>query len=122
MIKPYWSNIINDHKTQEKWKVQSDNTTIDYKTQGEWKIQLIMTINFLSSKYSDETRTMHTKCNNIEIVIGNETVEIIRELFESLLQRYQEGLEELMKGNEFVFDSIDSNFIKKKLKIEVDHI
>ena len=36
-----------------------------------------------------------------------ETFEIIKELFESLLERYQEGLEESMKGNEFIFDSVD---------------
>ena len=41
------------------------------------------------------------------IIIGNETAEIIREPFESLLHRYQEGLEESMKGSEFSFDSID---------------
>ena len=32
-----------------------------------------MAISFMSSKDSDETRTMHTKSNNIEIMIGNET-------------------------------------------------
>ena len=35
MIRPYLSDIINDHKTEEKWKVHSGNTVIDYKTQGE---------------------------------------------------------------------------------------
>ena len=48
-----------------------------------------MTINFMSSKDSDETRTMHTKSNNIEIMTGNETDKIIRELLVSLLQRYE---------------------------------
>ena len=32
---------------------------------------------------------------------------IIQELFESLLQKYQEGLEEKMRGREFVFGNID---------------
>ena len=32
-------DMINDHKTQEKWKVRLGNRVIDYKTQGEWKIQ-----------------------------------------------------------------------------------
>ena len=50
--------------------------------------------NFISSKDSDETRTMHIKSNNIEIVMGNEAGKIIEELFESLLQRYKERLEE----------------------------
>ena len=42
----------------------------------------------------------------MEIMMGNEKVEIIEELFESVLQKYQEELEEKMKGSEFVFDSI----------------
>ena len=65
---------------------------IDYETTlREWKIQLTMTINFVSSKYdSDEIRTMHTKIDNIEIMMGSETNEITEELFKSLLQRYQE--------------------------------
>ena len=49
-----------------------------------------MSINFISSKDSDETRTMHTKGDNIEIKMGSETDEVIEELFKSLLQRYQE--------------------------------
>ena len=72
-----------------------------------------MLINFISSKDSDETRTMHTKSNNMEIMMGNETDEIIKELFEYLLQKYQEGLEESKgkeerktKGSDFVFDSV----------------
>ena len=58
------------------------------------EIQLTMIINFISSKDSDETRTMHIKSNNIEIMMGNEAGKVIEELFESLLQRYKEGLEE----------------------------
>ena len=66
-----------------------------------------MAINFISSKDSDETQTMHTKSNNAEIMVGSETNEIIKDLFESFLQKYQEGLEESMRGSEFVYDSVD---------------
>ena len=66
-----------------------------------------MAITFISSKDFDETRTMHTKSNNVEIMIDSETDEIIEELFESFLQKYQEGLEESMRGSEFVYDSVD---------------
>ena len=90
VIKLYLSDMINDHKTQ-----------------SEWKIQLTMQINFISSKDSEETRNKHTKSYNIEIMMGNETDEIIEKLFESLLQNYQKNLEESMRGSEFVFDSID---------------
>ena len=86
MIKQYLSDIINDPKTE-----------------GEWKIQLMMVNNFISSNDSNETRTMHTKSDNIEIMIGNETDEIIKKLFESLF----EGLEKSMKESIFIFDSVD---------------
>ena len=65
MIKQYLSDILNDHNFQ-----------------GERKIQLTMAINFISSKDSNETHTMHTKSDNIEIRVGNETGEIIKKLFE----------------------------------------
>ena len=67
-----------------------------------------MVINFISSKNFDETRTMHTKSNNVEIMIGSE----------SFLQKCQEGLEESMRGNEFAYDNVDSlyyNFNKVSL-------
>ena len=75
--------------TQGEWKVYSGTEVIDYKTQEEWKIQLTMVINFISSRDSDEILIMDTKSHNIEIMIGNEINEIIEELFESLLQKYQ---------------------------------
>ena len=107
MIRPYLNDIINDHKSQGEWKVCSGNTVIDYKTQGEWEIQSTMTINFIPSEDSNETHTMHAKSNNIEIMIGNETDKIITESFESLSLRYQDGLEESMRGSEFVVDSFN---------------
>ena len=89
MIRPYLNDIINDHKTQGEWKIHSGNTIIKHKTQSEWKIQLTMPINFISSKDSDETRTMHAKSNNVEILMGSETNGNVEELFKSFLQRYQ---------------------------------
>ena len=67
-----------------------------------------MAINFISSKDSDQTRTMHTKSNNVEIMMGSETDGIIEDLFESFLQKYQEGLEESMRGSEFTYCSVDA--------------
>ena len=108
MIRPYLSDIINDHKTSKNLKVHSNNEIFDYETQfREWEIQLTMSINFISSKDSYETCNMHTKSNNIEILIGSETDGINEELFESLLQKHQQGLEESVKGSEFIFGSFD---------------
>ena len=50
---------------------------------------------------------MHTKSDNIEIMMDNETDQIIKESFKSLLQRYQKGLEEKMRGIELVFGDVD---------------
>ena len=95
IIRPYLSNIINDHKTQDEWAIYSSNTIIKHKTQSEWKIHFTMAINFISSKkYSDEICTIYTKSNNVEIMMGSETDEIIEEIFKSLFQKYQEELEQ----------------------------
>ena len=72
MIRPYLSDIINDHKTPKNLRVHSSNEVIYYETQFEkWKIQLTMSINFISSKDSGETSNMHTKSDSIEIMMGS---------------------------------------------------
>ena len=60
-----------------------------------------MEINFISCKVPEENRTIHTKSDNIKIMIGNERDEVTSELFKSVLQRYQEWLEESMKRSNF---------------------
>ena len=50
---------------------------------------------------------MHTKSINEEFMNGSDTDEIIKELFKSLLQRYQENLQEKMKGSDFAFDGVN---------------
>ena len=81
---------------------------INVDTFGEWKIQLKIHLNnFISSKDSGEIRTMDSKSNNIEIIMGSETDDIINELFESFLQRYQKKLEEEVKGIDFIFEGVD---------------
>ena len=91
MIKPYLSDLINKQKTHGSARYHSGNKSWIEKTSSEWKFQLTMVINFISSKDSDETRTMHTKSNNVEIMVGSETNEIIMDLFVSFLQKYQES-------------------------------
>ena len=91
LIEPYLRELIND-----------------YKSKGEWKIQLTAQINFISLRPgSDETRVMHTRSVNEEFMNGSDTDEIIKELFKSLLQRYQENLQERMRGSDFAFDGVN---------------
>ena len=56
--------MINDHKAQF----------------GECKIQLSVSIKFISSKDSNQTRIMHLWSDNIEIMMGIETDDTIDEL------------------------------------------
>ena len=90
LIEPYLKELINYHKSK-----------------GEWKIQLSVQINFISLRPgSDETRVMHTSVNE-EFMNGSDTDEIIKELFKSLLRRYQEDLQEKMRGSDFAFDGVN---------------
>ena len=50
---------------------------------------------------------MHTKRDNKEYMNGSDTDEIIKELFKYLLQRYQENLQEKMRGSDFAFDGVN---------------
>ena len=79
-----------------------------YKNEGEWKVQLSAEINFISLKPgSDETRLMYTRSDNEEFMSGDDTDEIIKLLFESFLQRFEENLQNEMRGSEFEFDGIN---------------
>ena len=75
-IRPYLKDIINNLKKSDMQK-----------------IQLTIANNFISSIDNDEERVMHSKSNNIEIIINDEA----DELFDSVKKRYQNNLE-FMKG------------------------
>ena len=88
---------------------------------GEWKIQFIMKINFISSRNFIENRDMYSKSDNIKIMMGGRgnTNEIIKNLFDSLLKRYQARLQVSMRGKEFVFDYVESlNYIFHKVDLK----
>ena len=69
---------------------------------------MIAEINFISLKPGfDETRIMHTRSDNEEFMNGDNTDEIIKGLFESFLQKYEENLQNEMKGSDFEFDGVN---------------
>ena len=65
---PYLSDTINDHKT-----IRNES--------NKWNIQINMHVNFISSKDTGDTRTIYVCSDNEEIRLGNETNDIIKELF-----------------------------------------
>ena len=88
-IRPYLKDIMNNLKTSDTWK-----------------IQLTIAINFISSKGNDEECVMHSKSHNIEMMINDRADKVIEELFQSLLSRYQIGLETTVRGSDFIFDYV----------------
>ena len=67
---------------------------------------------------------MHSKSDNIETMISDKVDEIMQEIFQVLLSRYQIGLETSIKGSNFIFDCVYFLFYKchKKKLNEVDHM
>ena len=94
LIKPYLNDLINV-----------------YKTKGEWKLQLSAKISFVSQKPdSDETCVMYTRSFCEEIMSGSETEEILEKLIMRLLQKYQDNLQNKMKGSDFIFNGVNYLF------------
>ena len=82
LIKPYLYDLINVYKAKE-----------------EWKLQLSAEISFVSQKPdSNEIRIMYTRSTPEEFKIGNETEEVAENLIMQLLQKYQDNLQNKMKG------------------------
>ena len=55
------------------------------KKSGTWKIQLTIAIIFLSSKDVDKECVMHSKSDNIEIIIYDKADKLFEEHFQSHL-------------------------------------
>ena len=91
LIKPYLYDLINVHNAKE-----------------EWKIQLSAEISFISQKpNSNEIRVMFTRSIPEEFMIGSETEEVAEKLIMSILQKYQDNLQNKMKGSDFIFNEIN---------------
>ena len=54
---------------------------------------------------------MHSKSENIEIMINDEADEVMKELFDSFKNRYQNNLESI-KVSEFAFNSVHLSYYK----------
>ena len=50
---------------------------------------------------------MHMRSGNIEIMIGDDNDDIIEGIFESFLQKYEENLQNKMRGSDFEFDGVN---------------
>ena len=55
---------------------------------------------------------MHSKIDNIEIMINGKADEVIEELFDSLIKEYQNGLQKPMRLSDFIFDCVHLLYYK----------
>ena len=55
-------------------------------------------------KNIDKDHIMYSKSDNIDIMIYDKADEVIKDIFELIISRYQNGLETLMKCTDFIFD------------------
>ena len=60
---------------------------------GPEKAPYLDTFHAVSSIDNDEEHVIHSEIDNVEIMINDEVDEVIKKLFESLKNRYQNNLE-----------------------------
>ena len=82
-------DLINDHRIAKR----------------VWKIQISVRVNFISSKDTGETRSFYVWSDDVKIMWGSDTEDIITELFESFKKIYKEELK-IIKRSEFNFESV----------------
>ena len=89
MIEPDLIKLINKHK--------NDN----------WKIQLTMKIILTPIEDFDDNRALYVKTKNVEIMMGSDTNEIAKELFESIIQKNQELMEYSTKNSGLILEGVE---------------
>ena len=70
------------------------------------KIQLALAINFISSKDGEEEHVIHSSIDNIKFAPYSDANDVIDELLRFLFSRYWTNIEALMRGRDFIFDSV----------------
>ena len=76
----------------------------------------------MSSKDNVEERVIHSKSDNVEMMINDKEDKVIEELYQSLLSKYQIGLETSVEGSDFIFDSVHLLHYKCHKRNAVDHV
>ena len=78
-----------------------------YSYNDSWKIQLNMEVSFISLTDTNVRQTLYSKSDNMEIIHAVDTNGVIDELFDTFLNRYQDGLETKMTGSSYFFEKLD---------------
>ena len=60
------------------------------------------------SKNFEETRSVYSASDNIEIFMGSDRDEVIDRLLDTMLQKFQEAREtSIERGSKFIFENVD---------------
>ena len=104
VIRPYLRDLINEHKQIVELNNNNNNNNSNNSSSnnnnnnscnsnnsncGECKIQLTMQNSCISTRSFEETRTIYTKSEPVEIYMGSDTKDVIDKLFNILSQRFQ---------------------------------
>ena len=97
-VSRFWNNNYSEYESNndknknlsldeylKKIKTCLRNIIFDLQSSDTWKIQLIIAINFIFSKDTEQERVMYSVSDNIKFTSYNEANENVNELLESLL-------------------------------------
>ena len=104
MIIPKLEELINKRKNNNN---------------NKQKVQLSIDVNLININDKEITRTFYVRSDNEEIMLGNDTSDIINKILESLLNNYQKQEQILRGGSDYIFESVDIlgiHFYNIKLK------
>ena len=89
MVTPKIEELINNHES------------------NECKIQLSMGVNFINVRGEENTCTFYVKSDNDEIRLSSNTSNVITKLFSTILNNYQNEVQILRNGRNYIFESVD---------------
>ena len=109
VIIPYLRNLINDCKPimelNNNNKNYNDTSATTNSNRAEWKIQLVIKNNFISVKYFEDTRTIFSKSEPVEVFMGSDTENIIDTLFNTVFNKqWTPQMKEIVDLPMIVFD------------------
>ena len=89
MVEPNLFKLINKHKN------------------NNWKIQLTIKMIFTPIHDYNDKQPLYVKTKNVEIKMGSDTNGIVKELFESVNQKYQELMEYSAKNSGLILEGVE---------------
>ena len=103
MIRPYLRDFIDENKLI----MELNNSNINNNNRVEWKIQIIIKNNFVSVKDFEDTRTIYSASEPVEIFMRSDKENIFGTLFNTILNTIQQAMETSNeRGSGFTHDNV----------------